>query len=105
MSDKKTVVLTEKECYCGIIELYDLVAQKLGYDPAKVSYDCRRINVTKPVQDQIFTFYQEEQKASNESIGSAWLCYGPKAILSGLSGDRYEVEIFDGFIAARKCRY
>lgn len=98
MSDKKTVILTKEECYCGIVEFYDLVAQKLGYDSDRVGYDCRRIDVTKPVQDQIFSFYREEQRALDESIAAAWVGYGPKA---SLPGEGYEAQIFDGFITAR----
>ena len=98
MANKRTVVLTKEECYCGIVEFYDLVARKLGYDSDKVGYDCRRIDVTKPVQDQIFAFYREEQKALGESIAAAWVGYGPKA---SLPGEGYEAQIFDGFITAR----
>ncbi len=98
MSDKKTVILSKEECYCGIIEFYDLIARKLGYDTDKVGYDCRKIDVTRPVQDQIFAFYQNEQKASDESIGATWVCYGPKTCLLG---DGYVAEIAEGFITAR----
>ena len=98
MANKRTVVLTKEECYCDIVEFYNLVARKLGYDSDKVGYDCRRIDVTKPVQDQIFAFYREEQKALGESIAAAWVGYGPKA---SLPGEGYEAKIFDGFITAR----
>ncbi len=97
MSDKKIITLTKEECYCGIIELYDLIARKLGYDSDKVGYDCRKIDVTRPIQDQVFAFYRNEQKASDESIGTAWVCYGPKACLLG---DDYVAEVSEGFITA-----
>lgn len=98
MADKKIVFFAKEECYCGVIEFYNLIAQKLGYDPNKVGYDRYKIDVTKPVQEQIFAFYQEEQKVFGEFIVDAWYSFGPKA---NLPGKEYRAEIFDGFIAAK----
>lgn len=89
------IVLTQKECYHSIIDLYDIIAAKMQYDPQKVNYDCRKICVTKSVQEQVYAYYKEEHHASIEAIGSAWLAMGPKA---SLPGEDYQVEVQKGFI-------
>lgn len=87
--------LAKAECYCSIVDLYDIVARKLGYDPNRVCYDCRKICVTKSVQDQVFAFYKEEINASEVDISTIWLMYGPKA---NLDGEDFKVKVSAGFI-------
>lgn len=88
------IEFSQAECYCEIIEFYDLIAERLGYDPQKMQYNCTKICVSKPVQDQIFRFYQQEKDTSQESIGRIWLQYGPKA---NLSQSTYIAEVQEGF--------
>lgn len=87
--------LKREECYCGIPEFYNMIARKLGYDPDKVQFDCRKICVTKTVQNQIFSFYKNENNASREAINQTWLAYGPKA---NLPHNTYVVNVQNGFI-------
>lgn len=89
------IALTEDECYCSITDFYDLVADKLGYDPQKVSYDCQKICVTNPIKEKIFEFFRKEQQVSIEAIATAWILYGPKA---SLPYDGYLVAADVGFI-------
>lgn len=89
------IELKQEECYCGIPEFYDMIAQKLGYDPQKVQYDCTKICVSKPVQDQIFSYYETENNASEEALGSTWVRFGPK---TNLPHSTYIVDIQRGFI-------
>ena len=89
------VTLTEEECYGSIADLYDLIAAKLGWEPQKISYDCRKICVTNPVMNQIFAYYTTEQKADKIAIAHLWVVLGPKA---NIPGNDYRVDIQKGFI-------
>lgn len=92
--DIRKIGLSKDACYCGIQEFYDLIAKHLGYDPQKVVYDRTKINVSKPVQDQIFEFYKDENQFQ-EAISQAWVCYGPK---TSLKYDECIAEVMPGFI-------
>ncbi len=59
-------------------------------------FDCRRICVTKSVQDELWAFYYEEECLSNFQISALFLNAGPKANISG--GGEYIVEVEDGFV-------
>lgn len=89
------VKLTKKECYCGIAELYDSIAIKLGYNPAAIHYDCRKICVSKPVMEQVFSYFKDEKHVSRAAFNQLWLVLGPKA---NLPGENYMADAQDGFI-------
>lgn len=89
------ITLSKEECYCGIEELYFLLAEKLGHNPKTVRYDCREISVTKAVMDQVFAFYMEDRRMSKEAITQGWIIYGPKA---DISEDGYIAIVHKGFI-------
>lgn len=93
MSIRK-IGLSKDACHCGIQDFYDVIAKHLGYDPQTVQYDCTKIDVSKPVQDQIFAFY-EESGQSQEAISQAWVCYGPK---TSIKHHECIAEIQPGFI-------
>lgn len=93
------VDLREEECYSSIEQFYYLVATKLGYKPDEVTYDCRKICVTKPVMDKIFAFYMEERKLSKGVISQGWLGFGPKA---NLPGEDYAAEVEKDFVSEAK---
>jgi len=87
----------------GIYELYDTVAKELGYDVNNpdIHYDCRKINVARNIEENIYEHYKEtsENKDSPDieaAITMALLLYGPKSNQE-LSDD--EVEVEDGFIS------
>lgn len=89
------VKLTQEECYCGIAELYDSIATKLGYDPTTVCYDCRKVCVSKPVMEQVFSYFKDEKRVSRVAFNQLWLNLGPKA---NLNGEDYTAETQEGFI-------
>ncbi len=76
----RRITLSKDACYCGIQDFYNLIAKQLGYDPKTVTYDCTKIDVSKPVQDQILAFYMDSGH-SQEAFAQAWVCYGPKTTL------------------------
>ena len=89
------ITLTKDECCCGIAELYDTIATKLGYNPATVHYDCRKVCVSKPVMEQIFAYYKAEKHVTRSAFNQLWLNLGPKA---NLSGEDYTADAQKGFI-------
>lgn len=93
------VSLTKEECYCGIAELYDTIATKLGYNPATLYYDCRKICVSKPVMEQIFAYYKAEKRVTRAAFNQLWLNLGPKA---NLTGDDYTADAQNGFALEAK---
>lgn len=80
---KKTRVnLTEEECYCTLLELYNTVAKHLDIPvTADTCFDCRCIRVTRSVQDKIWDYYEKEEKYNGEQISMMLLMCGPKANL------------------------
>ncbi len=95
MSKNANIILTKDECYCELDELYDNIAEKFGYQSRDLHYDCTKISVTKPVLDQVFSYYKERRGADEGSIAMMWVCLGPKA---DLPGDGWEARIEEGFI-------
>ena len=89
------VILTKDECYCGIAELYDTIATKLGYNPATVYYDCRKVCVSKPVMEQIFAYYKAEKRVTRPAFNQLWFALGPKV---NLTGDDYMADPQEGFV-------
>lgn len=87
----------------GIVELYDTVANAMGYtDTSALEYDCCKINVAKNIQDGIYERYLELGRKENlpdedirASVTMLLLMSGPK-VDENLADN--EVEVFDGFI-------
>ncbi len=90
-----SISLSLDECNCGLCDFYTHVARKMVVkDCDNVQFDCRRICVTKSVQDAIWNYYRSEDLSDTE-ISILLLMSGPKANLSGLE---YRAEVEDGFI-------
>lgn len=92
----KRYSLSQSDCECGLGEFYENAAKRLGVKiTEKTQYDCRKICVTKLVQDRIWKHYYDEGH-SNAEIGVLFLHLGPKA---NLDGDALEFTVEDGFVA------
>ena len=78
-----------------IVDLYDLVAIKLGYNHNACTYDCRKIEVAPNFADAIEKFYEKNFSDYKFRFGMDWVCFGPK-VNEDLPDDTIEVE--DGFI-------
>lgn len=65
------------------------IAQKLPitYD---VRYDCRKVNVAKNIQENIFDYYKKLGTSASD-MGMLWICYGPK-VNEDLKQDEVELE-------------
>lgn len=91
------ISLTERECHCSILYLYELVAQKAGFSLAgkSIHYDCTKIRSTQAVQDAVLSCYKGDLDEIPAAAIMLWAGSGPKA---DLEGDDYAVEIEDGFV-------
>jgi hypothetical protein len=91
----KRYSISESKCEQRLIEFYNSVAEICGISvTANTVFDCRKICVTKAVQDSIIRHYSKYQNLSSEEISARLLLYGPKA---NLNGDGYDFEVEDGF--------
>lgn len=94
--------ITVSENKYGVVEFYDAIARQLGKNPEKCSYDCRKINVARNIQDGFFEHYKEQdagntkESALMNQIALLLLNYGPK-VDEALNDN--EAELFDGFIS------
>lgn len=94
---KKRYKISQSKCKQGLVEFYKCAAEISGLKmTSKSVFDCRKICVTKPVQDSIWRYYSEYKKQSDEEIATVLLHCGPKA---NLDGETFEFEIEDGFVS------
>lgn len=91
----KRYSLSPADCECGLAEFYENAAKKLDIRiTEKTQFDCRKICVTKPVQDCIWKHYYDKGH-SNAEISALFLQLGPKA---NLDGEAFEFTVEDGFV-------
>lgn len=84
-----------EECFCSISRFYNMVAERAGYDlRGKLTFDPSKILCTAGVKDMLLKFHCADG-GNNLSAAMMWANIGPKATLDG---DKYAVEIQDGFI-------
>lgn len=96
----KNVQLSKEDCYCDLTDFYENVARKIPVGITdRTLFDCRKICVTKLVQDTLWSYYREEQHISNMDITAIFLIYGPKANLKKAKDMPYRAEVEDGFIS------
>lgn len=88
-------ILTISGGYCSITALYDRIAMALGLPHGdNVHYNCTKIEVSVHLQDEVFAYYKEVQKAEADSIAMWWVCFGPKATENL---EENEVRVQDGW--------
>ena len=55
--------LSESDYRCGLTECYENIGVKAGYKPTQHTlYDCRRVCVSKHIQDAWYSCYHEKAK-------------------------------------------
>lgn len=92
------VVLSEDDCYCSIVELYEKVAKdilKKSIDSGL--FDCKKICVTPGIIDMLYKFYENEKGLTRSEITSVLLIYGPKGNLDISDSGPYVAKLEDGF--------
>lgn len=92
------ITLKFEDCYCNIFTFYENVAKKLCVEVTdNTEFDCRKICVTKSVQEAIWTYFREQENMDGEDISVLWLLYGPKANIDDMT-NRYLVSVETGFV-------
>lgn len=90
-----TTKLTIGSGDCIIIELYNRIALAQGINPTHddIRYDCKKIDVSKRIMDEVFEYYKRDG-VDEQTVAMWWVCYGPK-VNDTLSG--HEVLISEGW--------
>ena len=57
----------------GIVDLYNMIAEQLGFDHRKCNYDCTKIEVSADIEENIRRCYEDQ-----EEFAMSWLVFGPK---------------------------
>lgn len=92
--------LRREDCYCDLTTFYENVARRLRKKVTdKTKFDCRKICVTKSVQEVLWSYYREEKNRTDEQIAAMLLGYGPKANLEEHEILEYRAETEAGFIS------
>jgi hypothetical protein len=99
----KSVQLRKEDCYCDLTKFYENVARKIPAEMTdKTCFDCRKICVTKSVQEALWSYYRDEKEKTDEQIATMLLGYGPKANLEEHGILEYRAEVEDGFIVCEE---
>ncbi len=94
---KQRHAIPMEKCEQSLIEFHEYVAAVCGITATENNiFDCRKVCVTKSVQECIIEHYLKSYpKVSREQVLQQLLLCGPKA---NLEGDGYEFEVEDGFV-------
>lgn len=99
----KSVQLRKEDYYCDLTKFYENVARKIPAEITdKTCFDCRKICVTKSVQEALWSYYRDEKEKTDEQIATMLLGYGPKANLEEHGILEYRAEVEDGFIVCEE---
>lgn len=92
---KKRYSIAPEKCECSFLHFYENAARAANHEVNDTTqYDCRKICVTRAIQDVIWKYYYDVGY-SNSEISALFLMLGPKA---NLAGEDFVFEIEDGFI-------
>lgn len=65
----KSVQLRKEDCYCDLTEFYENVARKIPVEITdKTCFDCRKICVTKSIQEALWSYYRDEKGKTDERL-------------------------------------
>lgn len=92
----KRFTIRRCECICDLQKFYENAARAAGLEVSdKIQFDCRKICVTKAIQNALWTYYTAHN-CTDEEISMLFLALGPKA---NLDGEGYNFIIEDGFVS------
>lgn len=96
--DSYSLILSEDECYCSVVELYELVAREfLKKSLLSGQFDCKKICVTPGVIDILYKYYETEKHLTRTEVTTLLLIYGPKGNLEAPMNKQYAAKLEDGF--------
>jgi hypothetical protein len=83
----------------GIVEIYDTIARKMGFDPGTIRYDCSKISVSDDIREAFFKYCESQFGGDPPASGAAaaWVSVGPK---TDKNLPEASVLVFDGFFVA-----
>lgn len=94
----REIVLRKDECYCSLYDFYKKTAEKLDIPVTDDTFfDCRHINVTSEVQNELWNYYEKEEIMEGSNISMLFLFAGPKATINN-GKDLYLAKVFEGFV-------
>lgn len=99
------MIITIPGAPCGLTELYDAVATKIGFvDTSEINYDCTKINIAQNIQDGFYEYYAEVAREANSDVTAQEISIATTMLLA-MKGPKVneslnanEVEVFDGFV-------
>lgn len=83
-------IMDPQQTEMGIVDFYEFLADNI-FGKSFDHYDCTKINVGEEIFEGIKRYYLEKGMGDVD-FGMMWVCYGPKASLTG-----YNVELEDGW--------
>lgn len=93
----KTTASISKPKVGSVKQELNILPQPKKTDKSK--FDCRKICVTKDVQEVLWSYYREEKNQTDEQIASILLIGGPKANLEEYGILEYRAEVENGFVS------
>ena len=100
VTEEDVAAVVKEDCYCDLATFYENVARKISARITdKSKFDCRKICVTKDVQEVLWSYYREEKNQTDEQIASILLIGGPKANLEEYGILEYRAEVENGFVS------
>lgn len=99
----KEIIFEKDECYCCLFDFFKKSAEKLDMPVTEDTlFDCRDINVTREVADELWNYYKREEGMNDFEIGTLFLLVGPKANVNKSGENLYLAEVFDGFVTVEQ---
>lgn len=93
------VIMNKEDCYCNLSTFYENVARIMRVKiDSHTKFDCRKICITLPVQETIWSYYREELHMTDDEIARILLLYGPKANVEEHGIFEYRAEVEEEFI-------
>lgn len=74
-----TLELTNNECKCSIVALYDLIKEKINFN-IECNYDPKKILCSSGLFNTVRKYYLDNG-CSSDSFAFMWVNYGPKATI------------------------
>lgn len=99
----KSVQLRKEDCYCDLTKFYENVARKIPAEITdKTCFDCRKICVTKSVQEALWSYYRDEKKRPTSRLLRCCWDTGRRPNLEEHGILEYRAEVEDGFIVCEE---
>ena len=94
--------LNESDYRCGLQECYKNIAVKAGYTPTQHTlYDCRRVCVSKNIQDAWYDYYHERAKEQDPFLSDNEIMCSITMLLL-MNGAKVQPDLADNEVSIEK---